>query len=72
MKDFLREYGCEAMFIICGTLVLITLFICFTIGQMNGKRHYYAAMDRCVTTGGTWVPTQNVGLCLSPGVTVRD
>ena len=68
MKDILREYAIETMI----AIVLITLFICFTIGQMNGKRHYYAAMDRCVTTGGTWVPTQNVGLCLSPGVTVRD
>ena len=72
MKEFLREHGTESLFFICGTIVLSVLIVCITIGSMNGNRHYYASVDRCIDTGGTWIPNNNLGICLVRGSVLND
>jgi hypothetical protein len=65
MREFLRENGTEVLFFICGTIVLSVLFICITIGTMNSNSYYYASMNKCIESGSTWVPTNNVGSCIN-------
>ncbi len=62
----------ENIFTIAAAITLCVLFICFTVGQINGNSYYYKSLDNCVTAGGTWVPTQSIGMCLMTGVIIRD
>jgi hypothetical protein len=72
MKEFLRDRGTEVLFLICGTIIVSIFFICITIGTMNGNRHYYASMNKCIEAGGTWIPNKNVGICLVRGSAFND
>lgn len=72
MKELLREHGTEVLFFICGAIVLSTLIIGATIGTMNGNRHYYASMNKCIDAGGTWIPNNNSGICLVRGSAFND
>ena len=72
MKELLQEQGTEILFFICGAIVLSVLIIGTTIGTMNGNRHYYASMNKCIDAGGTWIPNNNSGICLVRGNILND
>lgn len=65
MNQFLRENGTEFFFFLFGSIALTVLVVSITIGTMNGNQHYYDAMKHCIDSLGTWVPTNNVGICLT-------
>jgi len=70
MNEFLRNNGMEVIFFTLGTIAIVALIVCITIGTMNGNQHYYEAVKHCVDSLGTWVPSNNVGLCLMNNVQI--
>jgi hypothetical protein len=70
MNVFLERHGFELIFGVAATVIAICLFTTITIVNINNNNHYYAAMERCIELGATWVPNKNSGICLSPGVSV--
>lgn len=62
----------EKTFIIGACTVLIVLFVCMMFSAMNHNQHYYASMDKCMSYGGTWIPSTNTGICLMNGVIIND
>lgn len=74
MNEFLERHGTEVLFFICMTIVLTVISICITIGQMNGNSYYYRTLDNCVSSGGSWIPNSNVGICImnSSQLAIRD
>ena len=50
----------------CTTAAVIVLGITTAVyfGVQDTNQKYYATMDKCVTSGGTYVPQYGGGLCL--------
>lgn len=45
-------------------IAFLGLVVGVTYGVQSSNEKYYEAMNRCVSAGGTWIPTNNTGACI--------
>lgn len=43
----------------CATIMVLGILTAIYYGARDSNEKYYAAMDKCTTSGGTFIPTRN-------------